>query len=91
MVDRYGHEVEDLSDYKDSVIKAYESEYGKKPGLVKCEINFPRVDLELDVAIFQLLHGSMGVKSAKDLRTMQNALDHVMTARRMLIESIDKV
>lgn len=91
MVDRYEHEVRDLSDYRDSVIKAFEIEYGKKPGLITCEINFPRVDLELDMATGQLLHGAMAVKSARDLRTMQDTLDHLMSARRMLLESIDKV
>lgn len=91
MVDRYGHEVENLSDFRDAVCKAYEDEYGKRPGVVTCEINFPSIDLELGTAIGELHHGSMEVKSARDLRTIQDALDHLMNARRMLIEAIDKV
>ena len=91
MVDRYGHEVGDLRDFRDSVTKAYEHEYGERPSIVTCEINFAELDLELDVAIVELHHGSMEVKSANDLRTIQDALDHLINARRMLLEAIDKV
>jgi len=90
MVDRYGHDVEDLNDYRDSVLKAYEIEYGERPSIITCEINFPSVDLELDMAIGELHHGSMEVKSARDLRMIQDALDHLMNARRMLLEAIDR-